>query len=130
MEMNVPGFIDTVPEGWYRGGSHPGLYWMGLDDNVYLRGTASAVIKSKDPGPLSEPTTSFGAFFQNFFPRQYLGKRVRLTANLKYSIPEDSFSWAALWMKIEYTQDNKVATLLDNMKDRRLVGTSAVCFSV
>jgi len=54
---------------------------------------------------------------QSFFPEEYLGKRVRMTAWVKSENVED---WAALWVRVD-SRDRR-STAFDNMRDRAIRG--------
>lgn len=118
------GILDTLPEGWYRGGSQPGKYRMGLDERIYRSGSASAFIQSIEVNGGDEKI-GFGTVCQSFFPKDYLSKRIRLTAWLRHELPEDGKSWCGIWLKTEYPSSHGVNLYrLDNMSDRKLVGSS------
>jgi len=133
MDAECQSIVDILPEGWYRGGSHPGMYIMGLDETVFHTGTASAFIKSRETiavgtqEDVENVKLRFGTVFQNFYPKDYLFQRVRLTAYLRYNL-DDGVSWGGMWMKVEFMVDEqKTGVLLDNMSDRKLSGSSDVC---
>jgi len=121
-----PGILDELPDGWYRGGSHPGKYKMGLDERVYRSGSASAIIQSIAPDVTQGERVAFGTICQSFFPKDYLSKRIRLTAFLRYDLLDDTISWAGIWMKTEFPSSQIGVNLfrLDNMSDRKLQGSS------
>jgi len=115
-----PGIVEELPEGWYRGGSQPGKYKMGLDERYFRSGSASAYIESVGPNN----KLGFGTVCQNFYPKDYLAKRVRLFAWLRYNLCEDSQSWTGIWMKVEIPTEGGTGFRLDNMSDRKLQGSS------
>jgi len=116
--------IAELPEGWYRGGSigSPGMYIIGLDESVLFDGCASAVIRSKDLQSLK--CNEFGTVFQNFFPRDYLCRRIKISAYLNYKLFGEN-SWTGIWMKEEFIDENYQSYFIkDNMSDRKLTGSS------
>jgi len=122
-EANELRVVSELPEGWYRGGSYPGKYRMGLDERVFLFGSASAFIQST--GVIHGERLGFGTVCQSFFPKDYLSKRVCLSAWLRYDAWDDNVSWAGIWLKVEFTTENGSSSFrLDNMSDRKLMGSS------
>jgi hypothetical protein len=61
----------------------------------------------------------FGTLMQSIHPRDYLGKRLRMTIWLK---TEDVEGWAGAWLRVD-ADGEEVA--FDNMQDRALHGTQA-----
>jgi len=114
-----------LPEGWARGGSHPGRYEMGLDEGKYYTGgTAAAFIRSMTLEPLPNGNISFATVCQKFYPKTFLDKKVKLTGRLCYNLCADS--WTGLWVKVDLKvpQDRPRSFRLDNMNDRKLCGSS------
>jgi len=98
---------------------------MGLDERVYKSGSASAYIKSIADRVAEGEKLGFGTVCQSFFPKDYLSKRIRLTAWLRHDLPEDGKSWCGIWLKTEYPSSTGVNLYrLDNMSDRKLTGSS------
>eukprot|EP01127_Copromyxa_protea_P021884 TRINITY_DN7648_c0_g1_i3.p1 TRINITY_DN7648_c0_g1~~TRINITY_DN7648_c0_g1_i3.p1 ORF type:complete len:191 (+),score=23.45 TRINITY_DN7648_c0_g1_i3:139-711(+) len=65
----------------------------------------------------------FGTVCQRFYPKQFLGKRIKLTGHLCWNLvgPE---SWTGMWVKVDLITTNPRTFHLDNMADRKLVGSS------
>src|SRR5262249_18588706 len=88
-------------------------------------GLPSTYLRSKE----GIQTTGFVTLMQQFNATKYLGKRVRLSANLK---SDDVKEWGGLWMRVDDTdhpQDGYPSVLaFDNMhngpKDRSIKGTT------
>jgi len=128
--------VNELPEGWIRGGSQPGKYEMGLDENVYRSGSASAFIRLKEGAiftPQASPslgtrhprTAEFGTICQNFYPKNFLNKNVKLSAYLCYELVANLDSWTGIWLKVEYTDETQsLGFRLDNMYDHKLTGSS------
>jgi hypothetical protein len=93
--------------GWFKAGSNPGDYDMGVDRGSAFTGGASGYIKSNKPAP-----NGFGTYMQMFDATEYRGKRLRLSAYVKSENVED---WAGLWMRVD--RDQKPVAF-DNMQDR------------
>lgn len=108
-----------LPTGWFKAGSHPKNYDMGIDKGAGRNGTNAATIKSN-----SKKITGFGTLMQNCLPDKYLGKRVRMTGWVK---TKDVSKWAGLWFRIDQKESNK-SLGFDNMHDgkenRSIKGTT------
>jgi RNA polymerase sigma factor (sigma-70 family) len=102
-----------LPKGWGGGSASADVYESGVDHKVVHGGKSSAyVVMGEGAGE------AFGTLVQAFDPRDYRGKRLRMSAWIK---TEKATEGAGLWMRI----DGKMATLaLDNMDGRRVKGTA------
>ena len=106
---------DSGIKGWYLAGSSPSLYEIGLVDNA-RQGSKVAYLRSK-----VESIEGFGTIMQSFEPGQFLGKKVRLTADIKANNVEN---WSGMWMRVDGEEGGKRETLsFDNMFDRAIKGT-------
>lgn len=94
--------------GWYKAGSNPENYEIGIEKNTE-RGHV-AYLKAK------EYKSGFGTIIQTFDPEEYLGKRVRLTGFIKSSKVTD---WAGMWFRVD--GDNRSLSF-DNMQSRPIKG--------
>ena len=104
-----------LPLGWYKSGSEPFSYDMGIDIGGGRDGKNTATIKSK-----AKKIDGFGTLMQQFIPNKYLGKRIRLTGYIK---AEKVIEGAGFWLRVE--QANSIQSLaMDNMKDRPIKGTT------
>jgi len=108
-----------LPTGWFKAGSKPQSYEMGLVKGAGQKSKNAATIKSID-----KTIEGFGTLMQQSNPDKYLGKRIRLTGMLK---TKDVSSWAGLWLRID-TKTSIKAAVFDNMhdgkKDRSVKGTT------
>lgn len=102
-----------APRGWFLAGDHPQNYLTGIDRNMMYQGHPSAYLKAKPSA-----TEGFGTLMQQFDAREYVGKRVRLSAWAK---SESVDKWAGLWMRVD--KDSK-SVAFDNMQNRAIKGTS------
>jgi hypothetical protein len=98
--------------GWFKAGSHPADYDMGLDSNNAFTGSSSGYIKSNKPDP-----QEFGTYMQMFDATEYRGKRLRLSAYVKSERVEN---WAGLWMRVDR---EKKPVAFDNMQNRPIKDT-------
>src|SRR6478752_944624 len=112
-------FSFDLPAGWFKAGSEPKSYEMGIESGAGLDGKNAATIKSK-----SSKIKGFGTLMQDCLPDNYLGKRVRMTGLVKSANVED---WAGLWFRVD-EKDSKKSISFDNMhdgkKDRSITGTT------
>jgi hypothetical protein len=110
----------AAPAGWFMAGSKPNDYDCNLDATAAYNGQPSTYVKLKD----GVTPTGFGTLMQDFSATQYIGKRVRFSANVR---AEGVTSWAGLWMRVDDNVHlkNSYPTMLafDNMQDRPIKGT-------
>jgi hypothetical protein len=110
----------AVPTGWYLAGNRPAEYDCSLDPNASYNGQPSTYVKSKE----GVTTTGFGTLMQDFDARQYAGKRIKFSANVR---AEGVTSWAGLWMRVDdnvhLTNNHPSALSFDNMQSRPIKGT-------
>ena len=88
---------------------------MGIDKGSGQDGKNAATIKS-----VEEKIEGFGTLMQQSKPDKYIGKRIKMTGFLK---AEKVNGWAGLWLRIDQTGSQKPLSI-DNMKDRKITGTS------
>src|SRR4051794_28577654 len=79
--------------GWFKAGSDPDKYKMGIDSSVQHDKQNVMTIKSIDP-----EIQGFGTFMTDFKPGQYLGKRVRMTGYMK---SKEVANWAGFWCRVD-----------------------------
>ena len=102
-------------KGWFLAGSNPELYEIGTEMDAQRNGTVG-FLKSTSK-KISKK--GFGTIMQQFTPKDYLGKRVKLSGSIKSSGVED---WAGMWMRVD--GNTKKALSFDNMQDRPIKGTT------
>ena len=107
--------LADLPAGWFKAGSHPMEYEMGLDESVSRPGgKSSATVKG-----IATKTSGFGTLMQMSQPGQYLGRRIRLSGFVKSDKVTD---WAGLWLRIDGATNNVLG--FDNMQGRPIKGTT------
>jgi hypothetical protein len=109
-----------LPTGWFKAGSNPNNYEMGIDKGYGRDGKNAMTIRST-----TKKIDGFGTLMTNSLPDKYLGKRVRMSGMVK---TQDVSDWSGLWFRID--QKGSEQTLgFDNMhdgkKDRSIKGTTA-----
>ncbi|MDJ0288373.1 MULTISPECIES: helix-turn-helix domain-containing protein [Bacillus] len=98
---------EAVP-GWGLSGSHPHMYEMGVDTAEFHTGKQSGVLSSKE----GVQEGQFATMMQGFQAKEYVGKRLKLSAFLK----TENVSSAGIWMRVD---DGKGDTVqFDNMQNR------------
>lgn len=107
---------NSAPKGWFKAGSHPSSYEVGLDSDIKFKGRHSGFIKST-----SKSIDGFGTIMQSFKPKKLKGKRVRLSAFIKTKDVTGKKAWAGLWMRVDGQSDKSLS--FDNMQDRPITGT-------
>jgi hypothetical protein len=115
----VGGIVEIAElPGWWRAGSNPAGYQVGIDRAITHAGKASARLASVPPDP-----TGFGSLMQVASADKFRGKRVRMTGWVKADNVKRS---AGLWMRVDGpTQDPKQALAFDAMNGRKIIGTRA-----
>jgi hypothetical protein len=104
--MSATLFSFVLPTAWFKTGSKPDSYDMGIDKGAGKDGKNAATIKSIEP-----TIDGFGTLMQDCLPGKYLGKRIRMTGWLK---SKDVSGWAGLWLRID-TKAPVKAAVFDNM---------------
>lgn len=105
---------DIIPDGWFKSGTEPQDYLIGIDRNMSENGGSSAYIKSKELKP-----SGSCELVQEIKADNYRGERVRLTG---YAKTKFITYWAGLFMTIEDAM-GRIMTF-DNMQNRPIVGSS------
>jgi RNA polymerase sigma factor (sigma-70 family) len=112
-DKDAPATQVGLPPDWFGGSRNTEGYEVGIDRKVFKEGKVAAYVQMKN-----SRAGEFGTLGQQFLAKAYLGKRVRLSAQLK---TQDVKTNTGLWMRV----DCKGKTLaFDNMPDRRLSGTT------
>jgi hypothetical protein len=104
-----------LPKGWFKAGSKPGSYDMGVDKGAGQDGKNAATIKSS-----AKKINGFGTLMQECLPDKYLGRKIRMSGYVK---SKDVVNKAGLWLRVD--QENSQQFLsFDNMLDRPIKGTN------
>ncbi|GBC05376.1 hypothetical protein RclHR1_00620016 [Rhizophagus clarus] len=101
-----------LPAEWFRAGNSSQDYEMGLDYTIFYGKAPSGFIKSR--ANFSE--YGFGILMQEFFPKDYLGKQVRLTCTMKYN---NVLGWTGILIQVY-----SINGMYDDMRNRKITGTS------
>ena len=117
--------LAAAPPGWIFAGKSQ-EYDCSVDPDASHNGQLSSYIKSR---PGLRPT-GFGSLVKDISATPYIGKRVRLSANLK---TEDVVGWGGLWMRVDdanhpkngYPSSVAFDNMHDGMRDRSIKGTTA-----
>ncbi len=104
-----------LPEGWFKAGSKPKSYDMGINKGAGQNGKNVATIKSID-----KVIDGFGTLMQTSSPQKYIGQRVRMSGYVK---SKDVKIAAGLWFRVD-NANSKKSLSFDNMSDRPITGTS------
>ncbi|MFZ4741580.1 MAG: helix-turn-helix domain-containing protein [Bacteroidales bacterium] len=99
---------------WFKAGNKPNSYEIGFDKTVFLTGKKSAYLESKD-----KKIDGFGTLMQTCDAKDFLGKRVKMTAYVK---SENITSWSGMWLRVDSRMEKKSLSF-DNMQDRPIKGT-------
>lgn len=107
---------DQIPKGWFKAGSKPNSYEIGILKKGGKSGENAVYIKSKE-----KDVEGFGTMMQNFSADKYLGKRLRLSGYIK---SKDVIESAGLWMRIDGAGNPPKMLGFDNMHNRPIKGTT------
>jgi hypothetical protein len=104
-----------LPKGWFKAGSDPNKYEMGLDKGAGQDGKNAATIKS-----IEKNIKGFGTLMQDCSPAKFAGKRVRMTGFLK---SKDVEGWTGFWLRVDEASSDRPLSF-DNMYERSVKGTT------
>jgi len=99
--------------GWFKAGSKPNSYEMGLDNSVTKTGKKCAYLKSVD-----NKIKGFGTIMQSCDAKLYLGKKIKMTGYVK---SEDVKKWSGMWLRVDAKYGRRVLSF-DNMQRRAIKG--------
>ena len=111
-----PNVTTNAPSGWWKNGSKPAAYVVGVDKDKTHDGLPSAYAKSIEPS-----IDGFGGMMQMCDARNFLGKRLRLSAWMKTEDANDG--GAHLWFRIDAKAGGAMLGF-DNMDRRPVKGTT------
>lgn len=104
-----------IPSGWFKSGSEPNSYDMGIEKGAGFDGKNAATIKS-----IEENISGFGTLMQSFMADKYLGKRIRLSGFVKTKAISGK---ACFWLRVEKANSQQSLSF-DNMHNRPIIGTT------
>lgn len=105
----------SLPKDWFKAGSNPESYDMGIDIESNRNGKKTITIKS-----INKNIDGFGTLMQEAFASRYVGKRIRLSGYMK---SENVKGWAGFWLRIDQINPQKPISF-DNMHNRAIIGTT------
>lgn len=105
-----------APKGWWKNGSKPDAYDVGIDPTQPYKQPISVYVKSLDP-KTSEGT--FGGMMQMCRAESFRGKRLKFTGYVKTL---DVVGTANLWFRVDGDSGKLLA--FDNMQNRPIKGTT------
>lgn len=108
-------FSFDLPSGWFKAGSDPSKYEMGVDKGSGQNGKNAATIQSID-----KKIDGFGTLMQNCDPYKFHGKRIRMSGYMK---SQDVKEWAGFWLRVDDANSRQPLSF-DNMQDRSIKGTT------
>ena len=105
-----------APKGWWKNGTKPEAYDVGIDPTQPYKQPISVYVKSLDPKIVEG---NFGGMMQMCRAESFRGKRLKLTGFIKTL---DVVGTANLWFRV----DGEVGKMLafDNMSERPIKGTT------
>ena len=105
--------INDTKDKWSKWGDHPDDYNMG-GDPFSISDAQAGFVKSIGDNP-----EGFGSWMTSIKPDKYLGKRLKLSMNLK-SVDVDN--WSSMWMRVD--GEDRILLSFDNMQNRALKGSN------
>jgi hypothetical protein len=106
---------NILPEGCFRSGNKANSYFMYIAHGAGKAGQDVFTIKSKE-----DEIDGFGTLLQQSLPPEFLGKKIRMTCNMK---SEHVANWAGIWLRVDQP-DKDAPKQFDNMQDRPIKGTT------
>ncbi len=100
---------------WFKAGSEPAKYEMGVDPKMERNNVKVNTIKSKE-----EVVGGFGTYMSSMKVGEYAGKRVRMSGYMKSS---NLYDWAGFWMRVD-AADTQEPLSFDSMQNRAVKGSS------
>ena len=88
---------------------------MGVEKSIDEGKKNTATIKS-----IENEINGFGTLMQNSLPKEFLGKRIKMSGEMKSS---DVKSWAGFWLRVDQEKSKKPLAF-DNMSERPVKGNS------
>ncbi len=107
---------DKIPQGWFKAGTKPNSYEIGIMKKGGKSGENAVYIKS-----IKKDVYGFGTMMQDFSADKYLGKRVMFSGYIKSKDVKES---AALWMRIDGAGNPPKVLGMDNMFNRPIKGNT------
>lgn len=104
-----------VPKGWYKAGSNPDRYEIGIDKGAGIAGSNAATIRSE-----SDKVKGFGTLVQNLKPGNFAGKRLKMSGFIKTS---EVNGWGGFWLRID-SEVPGAPYVFDNMSNRKIKGNT------
>lgn len=101
-------------DGWFLAGSKPKYYEIGPAMKQY---NSKEVYYLKS---IENVESGFGTIMKQIQPGEYLGKRIRLTGNIK---TENIITYTGMWMRVDGKTPG-VMLSFDNMSTRPITGTT------
>ena len=105
-----------APKGWWKNGSKPEAYDVGVDPTQPYKQPISVYVKSLDP---KASEGKFGGMMQMCRAESFRGKRLKFTGYVK---TRDVVGTANLWFRVD--GENGQLLAFDNMSDRPIKGTT------
>ncbi len=102
----------STPTGWIVAGSRPSDYQIEQIASAATNGKVGVAIKS-----VASTAEGFGTLMQTISAESYLGKRVKLSADVR-ALGVDG--WCGLWMRVDGAGTQPLA--FDNMANRAIRG--------
>jgi hypothetical protein len=109
--LAIPFLSFDMPKDWFKAGSKPKSYEMGIALGEGMDGKDCATIKSNST---KRKIDGFGTLMQQCKPTKFLGKRIKMTAYVK---SENVKKWAGLWLRVDQA-NSQTSLSFDNMGDR------------
>lgn len=104
-----------LPRNWHKAGTDPGKYEMSIAKGAAKNGGNAATIRSTE-----KDIDGFGTLMQSCAPRNFLGKRVRMSGQMKSL---NVTKWAGFWFRVDQAGSNAPLSF-DNMENRAVKGTT------
>ena len=106
---------ENSPKNWFKAGSNPESYNIGIEKSKAQNGRKSAFLMSNYAA-----ADQFGTLMQSCDAKEYTGKKIKMSGFIK---SENVIDWSGMWLRIDSTH-NSTSKYLDNMKNRQIKGNT------
>ena len=106
---------ENSPKNWFKAGSNPKSYNIGIEKLKVQNGQKSAFLTSN-----YATADQFGTLMQSCNVSEYIGKKIKMSGFIK---SENVIDWSGMWLRID-SSDNPTSKYFDNMRNRPIKGNT------
>jgi len=106
---------ENSPKDWFKAGSNPDNYNIGIDKSKVQSGRKSGFLMSD-----YATADQFGTLMQSCKANEYIGNRIKMSGFIRSEIVN---GWSGMWLRID-SAHNPTAKYFDNMINRPIKGNT------